>query len=80
MATGEIGRLAVKTGIWPLKEYENGWVSHTKIPSARLPVEEYLSKQGRFAHLFAPARNEALLAEIQAQVDDYWREVESVHG
>ncbi len=80
METGEIGRLAVKTGIWPLKEYENGQVSHTKIPSARLPVEEYLSKQGRFAHLFHPTRNDALLAEIQARVDAYWREVETAHG
>ncbi|MBZ0094350.1 MAG: hypothetical protein K8H75_03080 [Sulfuricella sp.] len=80
METGEIGRLAVKTGIWPLKEYENGRVVHTKIPSTRLPVEEYLSKQGRFAHLFQPTRNEALLAEIQAGVDDYWREVETAHG
>lgn len=80
METGEIGRLAVKTGIWPLKEYENGQVSHTKIPSTRLPVEEYLSKQGRFAHLFHPTRKDALLAEIQAQVDAYWREVETAHG
>src|SRR5574340_146637 len=72
METGEIGRLAVRTGIWPLKEYENGQVTHTKVPAARLPVEEYLRKQGRFAHLFTPARNEALLAEIQARVDDYW--------
>lgn len=78
--TGEIGRLAVKTGIWPLKEYENGRVSHTRIPGARLPVEAYLSKQGRYAHLFRPTRNDALLAEIQAQVDDYWQEVGSAHG
>ena len=72
MESGEIGRLAVKTGIWPLKEYENGQVTHTKVPAQRLPVEEYLKKQGRFAHLFTPVRNEALLAEIQARVDDYW--------
>lgn len=72
MESGEIGQLAVKTGIWPLKEYENGQVTHTKVPAQRLPVDEYLKKQGRFAHLFTPARNEALLAEIQARVDDYW--------
>lgn len=70
--TVEIGRLAVKTGVWPLKEYVDGRVVHTRVPNPRLPVEEYLRTQGRFAHLFAPARNDALLAEIQAGVDAYW--------
>ncbi len=74
--TVEVGRLAVKTGIWPLKEYANGTVTHTKVPGERVPVEEYLKKQGRFAHLFQPQRDEALLAEIQARVDAYWRGVE----
>jgi pyruvate ferredoxin oxidoreductase beta subunit len=76
METVEVGKLAVKSGVWPLKEYENGTVTHTKIPSERMPVEEYLMKQGRFRHLFEPERNEALLAEIQARVDAYWAEVE----
>jgi pyruvate ferredoxin oxidoreductase beta subunit len=71
----EIGKLAVKTGIWPLKEYLNGHVVHTKIPHPRLPVEEYLKKQGRFAHLFHPERNDTLIQEIQANVDDYWAKV-----
>jgi len=72
----EIGQLAVKTGIWPLKEYVDGQVVHTKHPRQRLPVEAYLSKQERFAHLFAPQRNEDLIAEIQARVDAYWQAVE----
>lgn len=70
--TVEIGRLAVKTGIWPLKEYVAGRVVHTHIPHPRLPVEEYLKRQGRFRHLFEPVRNEVLLNEIQAVVDVYW--------
>ncbi len=70
----EIGRLAVRTGIWPLKEYADGRTTHTRIPHPRLPVEEYLKRQGRFAHLFSPTRDEALIREIQAQVDAYWRE------
>lgn len=78
MESAEIGHLAVKTGVWPLKEYENGVVTHSKIPRERLPVEDYLKKQGRFAHLFQPQRNEVLIAEIQARVDHYWAEVE--HG
>jgi pyruvate ferredoxin oxidoreductase beta subunit len=68
----DIGKLAVKTGVWPLKEYIDGNVVHTKIPRQRLPVERYLEKQGRFAHLFSPQRDEALLRELQAQVDRYW--------
>ncbi|MES9900622.1 MAG: thiamine pyrophosphate-dependent enzyme [Sedimenticola sp.] len=71
-----IGKLAVKSGVWPLKEYVDGRVVHTKVPRRRVPVERYLETQGRFAHLFKPRRNEVLLAEIQKQVDDYWAAVE----
>ena len=68
----DVGRLAVSSGVWPLKEYVDGRVVHTKVPSRRVPVEEYLKLQGRFRHLFEPRRNERLLAEIQADVDAYW--------
>ncbi|MDH3392387.1 MAG: thiamine pyrophosphate-dependent enzyme [Desulfobulbaceae bacterium] len=74
--TVAIGKLAVETGIWPLKEYRDGKVVHTKIVRQRLPVEEYLRRQGRFAHLFHPHRQEDLLAEMQQRVDRYWRQVE----
>jgi pyruvate ferredoxin oxidoreductase beta subunit len=67
-----IGKLAIKTGVWPLKEYRDGKVVHTKIPQDRLPVEEYLKTQGRFAHLFSPVRNEAIINEIQQRIDNYW--------
>ncbi len=73
----EIGKLAVKTGVWPLKEYIDGKVVHNKAPRERLPVEEYLKKQGRFAHLFTPERDEALLAQLQAKVGAYWDSVTS---
>jgi pyruvate ferredoxin oxidoreductase beta subunit len=75
--TVEIGRLAVRTGIFPLKEYENGRVVHTKVRRPRLPVEEYLKRQGRFAHLFEPVRQQGLLDQIQARVDAYWEGVEA---
>jgi pyruvate ferredoxin oxidoreductase beta subunit len=73
--TVEIGRLAFRTGIFPLKEYAGGRVVHTRRPRPRLPVETYLRAQGRFAHLFEPARDEATLGEIQAAVDAYWAAV-----
>ena len=72
----EIGRLAVATGIWPLKEWEAGLVTHTKVRRPRRPVDEYLERQARFRHLFEPERDAAELAAIQARVDAYWREID----
>ena len=70
----EVGRLAVATGVWPLREWERttGRVVHTKVRRPRLPVEAYLETQGRFRHLFEPARDDRRIAEIQASVDAYW--------
>ncbi len=76
--TMAVGKMAVKTGVWPLKEYENGAITHTRLPrepGKRPAVEEYLRMQGRFAHLFQPERNEKILAEIQAKVDHYWQDI-----
>lgn len=73
--TVTVGKLAVKTGIWPLKEYVDGRVIHTKIPRDRKPVEEYLKLQGRYKHLFEPQKNDALIGEIQHKVDHYWNNV-----
>lgn len=70
----ELARLAVQTGIWPLKEAIYGTVSHTQVPAKRRQVEEYLSRQGRFRHLFEPKRNDEAIAGIQAAVDRYWKE------
>jgi len=73
----EIGRLAVATGAWPLKEWERetGRVVHTRVRRPRLPLEEYLRRQGRFRHLFEPVRQERVLAALQARVDAYWAAV-----
>lgn len=70
-----LSRLAVKTGIWPLKVYRDGRIVHTRPPKPqgqRPPVEEYLRLQGRFAHLFHPELQTAVIAEIQGRVDAYW--------
>ena len=62
--------------MFPLFEAEFGELtSATKIRHRR-PVEDYLKLQGRFAHLFSPTRNDAVIAEIQARVDAYWDAVE----
>jgi len=73
--TVDIGRLAVKCGMWPLKEYVDGKVTHSRIPHPLVPVEEYLKTQGRFRHLFEPQRDEETLQRIQGRVDDYWHGV-----
>jgi pyruvate ferredoxin oxidoreductase beta subunit len=61
--------------VWPLKEYIDGEIIHTKIPKQRAPVEEYLKLQGRFAHLFEPQRNDDLIVEIQNKIDRYWENI-----
>ena len=35
----------------------------------RVPVEEYLRPQKRFAHLFAPQRRDEVIAHLQAMAD-----------
>ena len=73
----EIGRLAVQTGVWPLKECIDGKVVHTMVPRHRKPVEEYLKLQGRFRHLFHPQRDEPGITEIQSRIDAYWDNISS---
>ncbi len=65
--TVEMAKLAVQTGVWVLAEYENEKLSVTHRPAKRLPVEEYLKKQGRFSHL-GPEE----ISAFQASVDRLW--------
>jgi pyruvate ferredoxin oxidoreductase beta subunit len=71
----EIARLAVETGVWPLKEFFNGEVRHTYVPPRFRPVSEYLEPQRRFRHLFEPRRRDEVIAQIQDNVDEYWGQV-----
>lgn len=77
-----IAKLAIETGVWPLKEAIDGEVRHTYIPDRAKPVTEYLQPQRRFCHLFSPERQAEALAEIQCRLDQYWRKVretEQIH-
>ncbi|MBN1455305.1 MAG: pyruvate synthase [Methanomicrobia archaeon] len=69
----KLAKLAVDTGVWPLKEAVYGEVTHTIVPPKLKPVEEYLKEQGRFAHLFKPVRQEETLKRVQEIVDEYWK-------
>ena len=43
-------------------------------PKNKLPVEEYLKMQGRFAHMFKPG-NEWMIEEAQRNVDENWEKL-----
>ena len=70
----QIAKLALETGIWPLKEAIHGVLRHTYIPEKQRPVIEYLEPQRRFHHLFQPTRQDKSIAEIQRRVDSYWKD------
>ncbi len=72
----KIAKLAADTCFWPLYEIEDGKWRLTYEPKTKLPVEEFLKTQGRFAHLFRK-ENGGLVAEIQADVDRRWEELKA---
>jgi pyruvate ferredoxin oxidoreductase beta subunit len=67
----EICKLAVDSCVWPLFEVENGVWKLNYEPRKKLPVEEYLRKQGRFSHMFE-AGNEWMIEDAQKYVDEKW--------
>jgi pyruvate ferredoxin oxidoreductase beta subunit len=64
-----IARLAKETGLFPVFEAEHGEVVSVAKIRRRLPVEEYLKPQRRFAHLFSPTPRVDLIARIQEIAD-----------
>jgi len=67
--TIKVARLAVESGLFPLIEAEYGELSEVTKIRHRVPVEDYLRLQKRFAHLFREPRDEAGLARMQAIAD-----------
>jgi len=67
--TIKVARLAVESGLFPLIEAEHGELTEVTKIRRRVPVEEYLRLQKRFAHLFREPRDEVSLAAIQAIAD-----------
>ncbi|MBZ0131819.1 MAG: pyruvate ferredoxin oxidoreductase [Rhodocyclaceae bacterium] len=67
--TIKLARLAVETGIFPLFEAEHGEVTSSTKIRHRVPVEEYLKPQKRFAHLFGKTPAVDTLARIQEMAD-----------
>ncbi len=69
----EIGRIAVKTGAFPLYEVENGRYRITVPTPKLLPLRQYLEPQGRFRHLLAKEREETVAAAERRLADEYRR-------
>ena len=70
----DICKSAVETCYWPLFEVIDGkWILNYE-PKKKLPIEDFLKRQGRFKHLFKPG-NEELIAAFQAEVDRRWEEL-----
>jgi pyruvate ferredoxin oxidoreductase beta subunit len=67
--TIRLARLAVETGLFPLFEAEHGEVVNSNKIRHRVPVEDYLKLQKRFAHLFGMQPAVETIARIQAMAD-----------
>ncbi len=64
-----IARLATETGIFPVFEASDGEVTGVSKIRRRLPVEEYLRLQKRYAHLFGDPGRPDIVARLQANAD-----------
>jgi pyruvate ferredoxin oxidoreductase beta subunit len=67
--TIRISRLAKETGIFPVFEAEDGEVVSVSKIRRKVPVEEYLQPQKRFAHLFGDPPRADVIARIQETAD-----------
>ena len=70
----EVCKLAVDTCVWPMYEIVEGEWHLTYEPRKKLPVEQFLAKQGRFKHMFQPG-NEWMIEEAQKYVDEKWEKL-----
>jgi pyruvate ferredoxin oxidoreductase beta subunit len=67
--TIKIARLAKETGLFPVFEGERGEIVGVSKIRRRVPVEEYLRLQRRYAHLFGDPPRRDVVERIQAIAD-----------
>jgi pyruvate ferredoxin oxidoreductase beta subunit len=67
--TVRIARLAEQSGLFPVFEAVNGEVTDVTPIRRRLPVEDYLRPQKRYAHLFQPELRTDVIARLQRAAD-----------
>ena len=68
-STIKLARLARETGIFPVFEAERGEVTAVTKIRHRVPVDEYLRPQKRYAHLFGHPGHPEMLAQLQDSAD-----------
>jgi pyruvate ferredoxin oxidoreductase beta subunit len=66
----------VETCVWPLYEFEDGVWRLNYEPKKKLPVEDFLAKQGRFRHMFKKG-NEWMIEDAQKYVDEKWEKLKA---
>ncbi len=71
----ELSILSVETNVFPLYEVEDGRRYTINHQPRRLPVQEYLLKQGRYRHL-----KEEQIKQIQEDVDEEWERLKQRAG
>jgi pyruvate ferredoxin oxidoreductase beta subunit len=67
--------LTANTCFWPLYEIIDGEYKLNYKPRKKLPIEDWLKFQGRYAHLFEGGGEPELVTEIQADVDRAWEDL-----
>jgi pyruvate ferredoxin oxidoreductase beta subunit len=67
--TIRLARLAKESGLFPVFEAERGEVTSVSKIRRRVPVEEYLRIQRRYAHLFGSSPRPDVVARLQAAAD-----------
>jgi pyruvate ferredoxin oxidoreductase beta subunit len=64
-----LARLAQETGLFPVFEAEDGVVTNATLIRHRVPVQDYLARQRRYAHLFGSHPRPDVVERIQAMAD-----------
>jgi pyruvate ferredoxin oxidoreductase beta subunit len=67
--TIRLARLAVESGLFPVFEAERGEVTAVTPIRRKVPVDDYLRLQGRYAHLFGVPGRLDLVARLQELAD-----------
>ncbi|MBI1206200.1 MAG: pyruvate ferredoxin oxidoreductase [Azospirillum sp.] len=68
--TIKLARLAIESGLFPVFEAEYGEVVRSRAIRRKVPVEDYLKPQRRFAHLFKAGKPDVdRIARLQAVAD-----------
>ncbi|MDP3891149.1 MAG: thiamine pyrophosphate-dependent enzyme, partial [Nocardioides sp.] len=67
--TIKLARLAQQSGLFPVFEAEHGEVTEVTRIRRRVPVEDYLRPQQRYAHLFGDTPRPDIVARLQSEAD-----------